>query len=91
MQLLPVQPAVGAGQVDKLEEAQLGVDTALRPGMDAPRSVLVDHQHFARFELPHEVGADRVERRGLRRQHPAPRPRACRGTGAGTRAGRGRR
>ena len=40
--------------------------------MDATRAVLVDHQQFAGLELPHEVGADRVEGRGLRRQHPAP-------------------
>ena len=73
VQLLAVQPAVGPGQVHELEQAQLGVDRA-RPARAATRRgpVGVDDQQLARLELAHEVGADDVEGRRLRRQHPAP-------------------
>ena len=57
VQLLAVQAAVGTGQVDELEQAQLGLDLLGRPGPEALAAVGADDEHLAGLDLPHEVGA----------------------------------
>ena len=59
---------VGAGQVDVLEDAALGLGggEAL-----AAQAVLVDRDELARLDLADEGGADDVQRRGLAGDHPA--------------------
>jgi hypothetical protein len=58
--------AVGAGEVDVLEDAR---SVARRAGRRAARSAPlgVDHQHLARLDLAHELRGDEVEGRGLAR------------------------
>ena len=87
---LVVEPGVGAGEVDELEQAELGVDPLVGEGAQRPGPGGVDDDHLAGVELAHEVGADDVERGALRGQHPAA-ARACRGRAAGSRWGRARR
>ncbi len=64
---LAVEHRVGTREVDELEQTELRVGFGEPGGVDARR---VDHDHLARLDLAHEVGADDVERRGLAREHP---------------------
>ena len=66
-----VEPAVGPGEVDELEQAQAWVDLLGRERAAAANAGGVDDHHLAGLELADEVGADDVEGRGLRCQHPA--------------------
>ena len=70
MDALVVKPRVGSGEVHVLEEAQPWVDAIVgkRPQGSRPRGV--DDHHLAGVELPHEVGADDVQRGALRGEHP---------------------
>ena len=68
---LTVEPAVGAGEVDELEEAQPRVDALGRERVQRPGTGGVDHHHLAGLELAHEMGAHDVEGGRLRRQDPA--------------------
>ena len=68
---LAVEAGVGSGEVDELEQAELRVDPLVGEGLERPRAGGVDHDHLAGQELADEVGADDVEGRALRRQHPA--------------------
>ena len=67
---LPVEPAVGPGEVDELEQAQLGVDPLGVEGPQRPGAVGVDDDHLARLELPDEGGPHDVEGRRLGGEHP---------------------
>ena len=64
-----VEPRVRSGEVDELEEAQprfrLGVPVL------AAQTGGVDDDHLARLHVPHVVGTDDVECRGLAGEHPA--------------------
>ena len=89
----PVEPGVGPGEVDELEDAQAGVDALGREellGADAVlrRSPPARPGSSSRTK----VGPDHVEGRGLRRQHPAlglvGRAQAAQAQRAGTRGGR---
>ncbi len=64
---LAVEVGVGTGEVDELEQAELGVGFGEALRVHARR---VDHEHLARLDLAHEVRAHDVERRALARQHP---------------------
>ena len=68
-----VEAAVGPGEVDELEEAELGVEPLGGEHRDRLHAVAVDHHHLAGIELAHEVGADDVEGRRLGGEHPAAR------------------
>ena len=67
---LAVEAAVGPGEVDELEQAQLGVDPLGGEGAQRAGAGGVDDHHLARVELADEVGAHDVEGGRLRRQHP---------------------
>ena len=67
---LAVQEGVGSGEVDELEQAELGVDLVLGEQPHRPVAAGVDDDHLAGVELAHEVGADHVEGRVLRGEHP---------------------
>ena len=66
---LAVEVGVGPGEVDELEEAELGV--GLGEALAVVQTRRVDHDHLAGLDLAHEVGADDVEGCGLAGQHPA--------------------
>ena len=66
-----VELGVGPGEVDELEQAQVPVHRLGRHGADAAGTVGPDGHDLARLQLAHELGAHDVERRRLRRQHPA--------------------
>ena len=68
-----VEAAVGPGEVDELEEAELGVEPLGGEHRDRLHAVAVDDHHLAGVELAHEVGADDVEGRRLGGEHPATR------------------
>ena len=68
--VLAVERGVGAGEVHELEQAQPGVDLAGGEGPHRAVAGGVDDDHLAGLELADELGADEVERRRLRRQHP---------------------
>ena len=68
---LAVELAVGAGEVHELEEAELRLDAVGRERVEAAHAGGVDDDHLAGRELPHEVGADDVQRGRLRRHDPA--------------------
>ena len=63
----PAQYGIGAGEVDIFEDA--GPGAVFREGTVAFDAVLGDDHHLAVLDLAHELGADNVERAGLRRQH----------------------
>ena len=67
---LAVEAAVGPGEVDELEQAQLGVDALGGEGRQRPGAGGVDDHHLARVELADEVGAHDVEGGRLRGQDP---------------------
>ena len=69
--LRPYRRRVGAGEVHELEQAQGRLDLVRGEREERPRPVGVDHDHLARLELAHELGADDVERRALGGEHPA--------------------
>ncbi len=68
--LVAVEHGVRPGEVDELEDAELGVEPLHREGLPRPHPAAVDHHHFAGLELADEGGADHVEGGGLRCQHP---------------------
>ena len=57
-----VELGVGPGEVHELDEAQLGVDALGRERTQRANAGGVDHDHLARIDFAHEVGADDVER-----------------------------
>ena len=61
--------AVGAGEVDVLEDAEAALVAA--EGLDAVHARAVDDDDLARLDVAHELGADDVEGAGLAGQHPA--------------------
>ncbi len=67
---LAVEAAVGPGEVDELEQAELGLDALVVEGADRAGAGGVDDDDLAGVELAHEVGADDVEAGRLRRQDP---------------------
>ena len=68
---LAVEPAVGAGEVDELEQAEGWVDAGLGEGAQRAAAAAVDDHHLPRVELADHVGTDDVEGRGLRGEDPA--------------------
>ena len=69
--LAAVEAAVGPGEVDELEDAQVRPDPLGREQLLGVDPVLVDHHQLARLELADEGGPDHVEGRRLGGQHPA--------------------
>ena len=69
--LTPVEPAVGAGEVDELEDAEMGVDPVGIDDLLRPQASLVQRDQLARLDLTDERGAHDVEGGCLRRQRPA--------------------
>ena len=55
---------IGPGEVDVLEDAEALRD--LGEGLDRAQPLLVDDDDLARLDVAHELGADDVERAGLR-------------------------
>ncbi len=66
---LAVEVGVGPGEVDELEEAELGI--GFGEALAVVQARRVDDDHLAGLDLAHEVGADDVERCGLAGEHPA--------------------
>ncbi len=66
-----VQLRVGASEVHELEQAQTRLGSFEGEGAHRSGAGRVDDHHLAGIELPDEMSADDVERRGLRREHPA--------------------
>ncbi len=63
--------AVGAGEVDVLEDAEaVGL---LAEGLDAVHALVVDDDDLAGVDVADELGADDVERAGLAAEHPGGR------------------
>ncbi len=62
-----VHHAVGHGEIDVFEHAGPGLRG--REGLDRLDAVAGDHHDLAVLDVAHELGADHVERAGLRRQH----------------------
>ena len=62
---LAVEAAVGTGEVDELEQAQVGIDRIGAERVQRAHAVVVDDHHLAGLELTHEVGAHDVEGRSL--------------------------
>ncbi len=69
--LAAVEAAVGPGEVDELEDAQVRPDPLGREQLLGVDPVRVDHHQLARVELAHEGGPNHVEGRRFGGQHPA--------------------
>src|SRR4029079_13724713 len=65
----PVEPRVGARQVEELEHAERAVLGGL-DGLERANAVLVDQDQLAGRELSLQLGADQVERARLGGQDP---------------------
>src|SRR5262249_9719418 len=64
----PLNNAVRAGEVDVLENAETGVAIVEWP--QAPHTARADDDDLSRFNIADELGADDVERTGLRSEDP---------------------
>jgi hypothetical protein len=73
LQLAVLEDGVRSSEIDELEHAHRVLARSLEG--DAVDAVLVHDHHLARLDLAHEVGVDRVERAGLRRNHMGGLPR----------------
>ena len=62
---LAVELRVGAGEVDELEQAQLGVDFGGLEGTQAVGPGVVDHHHLAGFDLRARNGAPTTSSAGV--------------------------
>ncbi len=69
--LVAVEGGVRAGEVDELEDAQLGVDPRVGEGPLRADLRAVDDHHLAGLQLADEGGPDDVQRGRLGREHPA--------------------
>ena len=68
---LVVEARVGTGEVDELEEAELGVDALVGERHDGAWPLGIDDHHLAGEQLPHEVRTHDVEGGALGREHPS--------------------
>ena len=70
--LVAVERGVGPGEVDELEDAELGVEPLDGKRPLRAHLLAVDDDHLAGLELADEGGADDVERRATPRRAPSP-------------------
>jgi hypothetical protein len=63
------EPGVGAGEIEELEDAERSAAVGRRR-LQRHHTVSVDQHGLAAIDLAHELGADEVERAGLRRGDP---------------------
>jgi hypothetical protein len=61
--LVAVEAGVGPGEVDELEDAQLGVEPLGGEGPLGADLLAVDHHHLPGLQLADEGGPDHVEGR----------------------------
>ena len=71
MDALAVETGVGPGEVDELEQTQLGIDRRAAEGLERTATGRVDDDHLARVEFTDEMGSHDVECRALGGEHPS--------------------